>query len=165
MLIFFVILDFVIGVFVILNVIFLMLNNFLVGGYICKVCMFVEYMVVVVYIFIIIVLVLDRFLVIWFLMKFRIFKRWENYLFVIGVIMFFFFLYGFCGFFLYQLVEKEMIKGNIIEIMYMCMVFDNIFNIYFGFVVVDFILLFIFLFLVFIIFNVKVFKILRRILF
>lgn len=101
MLIFFVILDFVIGVFVILNVIFLMLNNFLVGGYICKVCMFVEYMVVVVYIFIIIVLVLDRFLVIWFLMKFRIFKRWENYLFVIGVIMFFFFLYGFCGFFLY----------------------------------------------------------------
>lgn len=55
-----------------------------------------------------------------------------------------------------------MTKGNTTETMYTCMVSDNTFNIHLGFVVVDFILLFILPSLVLIISNVKVSKTLRR---
>lgn len=162
MLIFLATSDLAIGVLVIPNVIFLTLNNSLVGGYICKACMFAEYMAVVAHTLTITALALDRFLAIRFPMKSKILRRRENYLFVIGAIMFLSLLYGLRGLLLYQPVEKEMTKGNTTETMYTCMVSDNTFNIHLGFVVVDFILLFILPSLVLIISNVKVSKTLRR---
>lgn len=91
MLIFLATSDLAIGVLVIPNVIFLTLNNSLVGGYICKACMFAEYMAVVAHTLTITALALDRFLAIRFPMKSRILRRRENYLFVIGAICSFLF--------------------------------------------------------------------------
>lgn len=154
--------DLAIGVLVIPNVLFLALNNSPAGGYICKTCMFAEYMAVIAHTLTITALALDRFLAIRFPMKSRILRRRENYLIVIGAITFLSLLYGLRGLLLYQPIEKETLKENKTEILYTCMVSGNTFNIHLGFVVVDFIVLFLLPALVLIISNVKVSKTLMR---
>lgn len=154
--------DLAIGVLVIPNVMFLTLNNSPEGGYICKACMFAEYMAVIAHTLTITALALDRFLAIRFPMKSRILRRRENYLIVTGAITFLSLLYGLRGPLLYQPIEKETIKENKTEIIYTCMVSDKTFNIHLAFVAVDFIVLFVLPSLVLIISNVKVSKTLRR---
>ncbi|XP_062577853.1 neuropeptide FF receptor 2-like [Saccostrea cucullata] len=157
--------DLCIGVFVIPNVVFLSLHNSPVSALVCQMCMYSEFMAKVAHACSIVALAIDRFIAIQFPMKSKQLRTQRNYMFVVGAITVFSLLYGIRGPTLYRQTEKvipSQNNGNNTVVKYLCKVTDDVIPIHLGFLIVDFLVLFLLPAIVLIISNTAVSRTLSK---